>query len=126
MMTFPLDQNILFVVDFGSSKTGLASQVGYTIRNSSNGQVEARSTSGVFEITGHPGCYGFTKKFQSLTYSETAAGYIVVVDTGEADSTLKFSHAIEIAFYEATEIVTGQTGGGGAKGTSTYIHNSSI
>lgn len=124
MTTLPLDQTALLIVDFGPSKTGLIGQVGYMIRNSADAVMVARTTSGVYEVAGAQGQYGILKKFLSTIFSETAAGYSVVVDTGETDATLKFTHTIGVNFFERTALVSGVTAG--AASTSTYIHDSSI
>ncbi len=123
VVVLPLDQTVLLTVDFGISKAGLQGQVGYAIRKSDNTELVARTTTGVFEVTGAPGQFGLTKKFLSTIYSEDAAGYLVVVDTGDEDSALKLVEVIEIAFFENTALVSGTSGAGAGV---IYIEDSSV
>lgn len=124
VVVLPLDQTVLLTVNFGIAKAGLEGQVGYAIHKSDNTELVARTTTGVFEVAGAPGNYGLTKKFLSTIYSEDAAGYLVVVDTGETDASLKLAHVIEVAFFEDAALVSGSSSGGSAGGTI-YIENSS-
>lgn len=126
MIFLPLDKTLLFTVDFGHAKNGLAAQVGYTIRKSDNTELVARTTTGVFEVTGGRGSYSFTKKFLSTIYSEDAAGYLLVVDTGEADADVKSEHVIQINFSEDSSVISGSSSGSGGGSGTIYIEDSSI
>lgn len=87
-------------VSFGSRRSGL-STVGYTLVNTDGSTKQARTTSGVVEVSSGSGVYG-----ASITFDDSWTGFIVW-DTGEA------TPLVAATSYNETQATGGDSGGVG-------------
>jgi len=72
-------------VNLGKSRSGLSGSVGYKILDETGGEVQARTMTGVFELTASSGMYG-----AFVVFPNDLRGSIVW-DSGPADSSLVYA-----------------------------------